>query len=554
MSGEDETGIGDIPSARGPTGILGRQRMNPMLADPVTAMRHFVNFQRQALALKKSTSIDNAFDAMETLIIKVVDFSYVSLQYRDAEGNFSPLRQICPASLPIDVSLMQWVMNSQEVSAVPVEYSLDGEYLRSLIALPFGRHHLMLLWREQDTDALTQEQEVLLSILSREMAAVLDTHHYRLRLEKAHAAMADIVASIPIGLLSLDHNNVVQMINPPAENTLRLGRDRVIGIDYHFCLPSELAELIDKLSGGDGAEEAELVLPAPAGNGPDGGGAEPRREGQIIGVSVSPMCNDESGGQNGRIVICRDLRLSREVKKLRELDAMKDDFLSLITHELRTPLTSIMAYSETLMLDESQGVPGDWREYIGIINSEGKRLCQLIDNALDLTRMRGEKMRFEFTRQDPNELIGAVIMSFSHAMEEKGLELEMDLADDIGECSLIEDRFAQVVTNLVSNAVKFTAPGGKITIATRKADPLPGSAVPSLLLSVRDSGCGISPENMNRIFADFEILEKVKHHTAGTGLSLAICRQIIENGHHGKIWLESEPDRGSVFYVQVPLE
>lgn len=511
--------------------------------DLADAMRRLIRFQRQVLTLKKCTSIDSSFDVMESLVIEVVDFTYASLRYRDPGGRFIPLRQICPDDLPVDVSLLDWVMGTQEVAVLPVDPSPSGENLRSLALIPMGAQHVMLLWMEQEAEAFTQEQEAHLSVLSREMAAVLDAHHFRLRLEKARTAMADVFESVPIGLVSLDHENSVQMVNSAAESILGLERASLIGLDFRASFSPDLASLVERLSARlsetDGvSQEGELIL-------------SDRHDGQAVQITLAYM-RDDGGGKIGRIVVCRDLRLSREVEKLRELDAMKDDFLSLVTHELRTPLTSIMAYAETLMLDEREEVPTDWREYIGVIHDEGKRLSRLIDDALDFTSMKAGKAQYNFEMHDPNEIVGSVVMALNKGAEEKSQLIDLELADDIGECRLSDSRFQQALSVLVDNAIKFTEPGGRITVSTRRADPLPGSKSPSLLLSVRDTGIGIAPEHMSKIFANFEIVEKVKHHTAGTGLSLAICKQIVE-GHGGKIWVESQPGKGSAFFVQVPI-
>ncbi|MDR2391261.1 MAG: hypothetical protein LBE84_06260, partial [Planctomycetota bacterium] len=227
--------------------------------NPVKDMRRFIDFQHRTLALKKSKTIDNAFDAMEELLIGVVDFSYVTLQYRDKAGNFTPLRQFCPESLPIDRSLMEWILKTQEVSVLPIESSIQGENLHSLVGLPFSNHHLMLLWLEEEVSAFTQEQEALLTILTREMAAVLDTHYYRISLEKANAALADVIGSIPIGLISLGPENDIRIVNPIAEKWLGIDSARAIGNDFHQFLPQLLVSLIERLSAGNSSEEAEYA-------------------------------------------------------------------------------------------------------------------------------------------------------------------------------------------------------------------------------------------------------------------------------------------------------
>ncbi len=231
--------------------------------DLTEAMQRLIRFQRQTLVLKNSPTIDAALDTMESLLIEVIDFAYASLQYRNESGIFSPLRQICPENIHLDYPLMEWVMGTQEVSVLPIEFPMEEGKLRSLLFLPFGSHHIMLLWLEQDTDAFTQEQEALLSVLSREMASVLESHHFRLRLEKTRAAMSDIIESVPLGLLALDYQDKVQMINSTAEIALNVRRLDAVGSDYHQVLPPQVTEIIAKMSAEGTLEESELAWKKP---------------------------------------------------------------------------------------------------------------------------------------------------------------------------------------------------------------------------------------------------------------------------------------------------
>jgi signal transduction histidine kinase len=509
--------------------------------DLTEAMQRLIRFQRQTLVLKNASSMDSALDTMESLLIEVIDFAYASLQHRSDFGSFSPLRQILPDNIHLDYPLMEWVMGTQEVSVLPIEFPVEEGRLRSLLFLPFGAHHIMLLWLEQETEAFTREQEALLSILSREMASVLDGYHFRMRLEKTRDAMADLIESVPLGLIALDHHDNIMMINSTAEAALDVSRRTVTGLGYGNVLPPKVSDLISTLRKGDCCEEAELVIEKPGG------------ETQYLGVTLTPMRSEDGSSKSGQVVVCRDMQLSHEVKKLRELDSMKNDFLSLVTHELRTPLTSIMAYSETLMMDEPEGMSKEWREYITAIHSEGKRLSRLIDDVLDMTRMGAGKMVYAYSQQDPNEIIGSVVMSLTPLLEEKGHDLVLDLGEDIGECRLDADRCTQVLLNVVSNAIRYTENGGKIVISSRREPPPPGAKSPLLLITVEDNGAGIPPEKVDKVFAKFEIGEAVKNHTSGTGLGMAICKQIIEDGHNGKIWIDSEVGKGTKVSVQIPV-
>ena len=505
------------------------------------SIERLIRFQRQTLTLKNSDSIDSALDIMELLLVEILDFTYTSLQYRDENGVFTPIRQICPENMPFDYKLMEWVMSTQELSLLPIDAHLEEENLRSLLFLPFGPRHLMLLWFQQEPDAFTREQEVHLTILSREMAAVLDAHYYRVQIDKARAAMSDIIESVPLGLVALDCHKRVQMINSTAEIALGVRRQDAVGADSGKVLPQQLVQLISSQSLENAIEEAEVSNPMPG------------REDQFLGVTISRIRCTDDFENSGLVVVCRDLQLSREVQKLRELDKMKSDFLSLVTHELRTPLTSIVGLSEALNMDDSDNVPQQWREYLDTIHSEGTRLSRLVDDIIDLTRMEAGKMDYQFENQDPNEIIGSVIMSMTPQLEAKNHQLECDLGEDLGECRIAPDRFTQALINVFSNAIRYTNPGGVIRIASRRADPFPGAAVPTILVTVEDNGIGIPPENMDKVFSKFEIGESVRHHTSGTGLSMSICKQIIEEGHGGRIWLESEVGKMTRVYIQIPV-
>lgn len=504
------------------------------------SMERLLRFQRQTLTLKTCQSAEDAFDIMESLLIEIVDFVFVSLQERAKSGSFLPLREIRPDSLALDHSLMEWVIETQEVSILPIAAEINDVRLRSLIFLPFGHNHIMLLWLEQEADGSTREQEALLSVLSREMGSVLKALDYQSSLEKNRVAMSGILESVPMGLFSMDHRGLVKMINGTAEIVLAVRRADTVGRSFEESLPPRLAQLLKRMIAEEIDEEEELILSGLHG------------EDQYLGVTVTSMQGVDGSQSLGKVVVVRDLQLSHEVRKLRQLDTVKNDFLSLVSHELRTPLTSIMAYAETLVMDGNENVPPEWREYIGVIHDEGQRLSRLIDDVLDLTKMEAGKMSYDFAMHDPNDAIGVAVMSLMPLAEAKGHELDVDLAEDIGDCRIAVDRFTQVVNNIVSNAIKYTDPGGTIRIRTYLSDPLPGNKVATFTMEVADNGVGIAPENLDKVFSKFEMVEAIKHHTSGTGLGMSICKQIVEEGHSGKIWLESRVGKGTTVFVRLP--
>lgn len=247
-------------------------------------------------------------------------------------------------------------------------------------------------------------------------------------------------------------------------------------------------------------------------------------------------------------------------EKLKELDEMKKDFVSSVTHELRSPLGAIETYVN-LLLDKN---PGYEKENFSRIKKNVARLRNFINDLLDVAKI--EKGKMEITPA-PFDLVAAIkdiVDLFKLQAVEKKIELVCLCDLDNLKVNADEDRIKQVITNLVSNALKFTPEGGKITV---NAVQSPKSKVQSLLtsdlgprtsdyvvVSVSDTGIGIPAEAVDKLFQKFEqvkgVREKVKG-PKGTGLGLSIAKGIVEL-HNGKIWVESEQNKGTTFYFTLP--
>lgn len=240
-----------------------------------------------------------------------------------------------------------------------------------------------------------------------------------------------------------------------------------------------------------------------------------------------------------------ELRLAYE--ELKTLDAMKDRFVSLVSHELRTPLSSIVAAAEVLSQHDALSVE-ETKEFIGIIDAEGKRLTKLVTDVLDLAKMKSGKESYKFEERDINDAVARAVKVAEFAAETKDQDLSMDLGRDLPVVKMDFDRMVQVVSNLLSNAVRYTQEGGKIHVNTRMDND-------AVLIAVEDNGPGIAAADHERIFKEFEQAGDMDAHASGTGLGLAICKRLVEIGHSGRIWVESEgAGKGATFFVRIPLD
>src|SRR5262245_21903763 len=247
----------------------------------------------------------------------------------------------------------------------------------------------------------------------------------------------------------------------------------------------------------------------------------------------------------GRIE-ARTGELENSLTALRALDAMKDSFLSTVSHEIRTPLTAIQSYSEALM--ETENPPAEIRkEFTSIINREARRLSVLINDLQDLARLEGGRADWKLEAHPVHGLIEQAVDTMTILANEKGVLLAAEVPPDLPDVQADADRLVQVLTNLIGNAVKFTPKGGMVTVsATLDEGPrdATGQRRGAVRVTVQDTGCGISKEDLPRVFDRFYRVAGRKSAIEGTGLGLSISKEIVER-LGGRIWADSVPGKGS---------
>lgn len=265
-----------------------------------------------------------------------------------------------------------------------------------------------------------------------------------------------------------------------------------------------------------------------------------RQPGILYDVTLSCVANHKNEVA-GVVTILRDLTREREISQ------MKSDFVSKASHELRTPLSSIRAYVEMLVDGEANDEKSR-QEFYRIIQDETDRLGRLIDNMLNISRIEAGIVQIERERVDVKELIDRAISTLEPQARDKDISLHSKVAN-VDLCVEGDpDMLYQVVLNLTSNAVKYTPEGGRITISA-DTDNLTGS----VLVSVSDTGLGIPPDSIPKLFDKFYRVENYKRVAKGTGLGLSLCKHIVETVHHGQIGVESKLGMGSRFWFSVPM-
>jgi signal transduction histidine kinase len=226
---------------------------------------------------------------------------------------------------------------------------------------------------------------------------------------------------------------------------------------------------------------------------------------------------------------------------------MKSGLLSVVSHELKTPLTSIRMGLH-LLLDERVGsLSAKQVELLSAARDDSDRLHRLIEGLLEMGRIRSGRVMLDLRPIQPDEVVAEAVEALESAFRDKGVKVASDLAANLPPIHADRLRIGLVVSNLLGNALKFTAPGGKVRIAVRSGE---GADQDRVVFSVTDEGVGIPAESMPHIFERFYRVPG-QVDGKGAGLGLAIAREVVE-AHGGRIWVESKVGSGSQFSFTIP--
>jgi signal transduction histidine kinase len=239
-------------------------------------------------------------------------------------------------------------------------------------------------------------------------------------------------------------------------------------------------------------------------------------------------------------------RVCAQNEELRRLDRLKDDFVASVSHELRTPLTSIRGYLELVLDGEVGELTEEQSRYLLVVDRNVDRLLRVVGDLLFAAQVDAGTIALDCRTTDLDQLVREAVEAARPLAAEHEVELELDAE---GGAELIGDRarLAQILDNLIANAVKFTPPGGHVDVRTfREADVV--------VVEVADTGIGISDEDQDRLFQRFFRAEgAILHAIEGTGLGLAIVKAIVD-AHGGELSVESISGQGTTFRIALPLE
>lgn len=336
--------------------------------------------------------------------------------------------------------------------------------------------------------------------------------------------MKTILNSMEDCVIALDRQGRIIMINPAVETMFGLSSAECIGKTIMEVIRNyDLEHVLNKARTSNKPQTQEIQIISP----------EPR----IFHLRVTPFSSMKQGGA---VVLLRD------VTERRNMEQMRSEFVANVSHELRTPLTSIRGFVETL-LESGTDDQEMTKHFLEIISTETKRLSKLVEELLDLSKIEERRVVHRWQRVEIPSLVDRVLAVCGGHAEEKQIVIKANLPSRLPPLFGDPDMLAQVLINLLDNAIKYTLAGGSVTVsASVEGD--------EIRLDVTDTGVGIPAESLPRIFERFYRVEKARsRELGGIGLGLAIVKHIIK-GHGGRVDVKSTVGKGTVFSLFLPMD
>ena len=354
---------------------------------------------------------------------------------------------------------------------------------------------------------------------------------------RAEKKFRGLLEAAPDAIVIADDKGIIVLVNSQTEKLFGYPRDLILGNSFEMLIPQRFHSVIPSTN--------YFVNPEARPMGLELYGL--RQDGSEFPVEISYSPLETEAG----VLVSAAIRDVSERKRFQEslekANQLKSEFLANMSHELRTPLNGIIGFSEFLIDEKTGPVNAKQKEYLGDILNSGRHLLQLINDILDLAKVESGKMELTIEAFSLGKMVSEVTSIVNPAIKKKHLDLQVSIDDAVDAVKLDQQKLKQVLYNLLSNAAKFTDDNGKIEVRARPHEK------GFVRLEVQDSGIGIKPEDIEKLFVEFQQLDAGSDRRyQGTGLGLALTKSIVEM-MGGTIGVESEPGKGSTFTAILPI-
>jgi len=370
---------------------------------------------------------------------------------------------------------------------------------------------------EKKTKELKEARKALLNILE-------DVDEARRKAEEERNKTLAIIANLTDGLLVFDSDNRVSLINSRAEEILGIKFEEIEGESISdLSRFSSLRPIIQLVEEREKIFREEVKL----------------HENLILEITTSPITREKE--RIGSLLVLHDITREKRIER------MKTEFVSVAAHQLRTPLSAIK-WSLGMILAEDMGpLTQEQKAFLQKTYNSNERMINLVNDLLDVARIEEGRYIYKPAFCDLAKICQMVINSHKAIIKRKKIKFEFKKPKGkLPQIKLDEEKISLAIQNLLENAIRYTPPGGKIVVSLKRKKG-------EIEFSVKDTGIGIPKEQQDRLFTKFfRGTNAVRMETEGTGLGLFIAKNIIES-HRGRIWAESEENKGSVFHFSLPI-
>jgi PAS domain S-box-containing protein len=516
-----------------------------LIRELVGTIEKLVDFQRQLTDLSSLKNEQEAYEKVHGVLKSYFPVRLFQVLLREPGG--VEFKRAYPAGEHdcliakgvLDGDLIEWVLDRTEPSIIARRHPwVPDKEVNSIILSPIpgktGTIGLLVMGVPFEESEFSTFHSSVVNTLCRQTGFVLESVQVSSKLQNLGTLLDNILESVPHAVLATGPNDTILACNSNAEFMFGFRRIMALEEKYRDVMPRNVSDIMSSviLRAIDGTKTVDHEFEHKL---PDGTKI-------TVGVTVS-MLYDRTFNPHGVVFLFRDMTLSREVQKLRELDRMKGEFVQMVSHELKTPLTTILGGLELLRMDMDK-LPAEFHEVVGIIDAGAQRLRALITDLLDLSRLEsGDKISLEIQRVNLSELIDA---SVKVSQREGKHRFEVSIPRDFPPLFLDKAKIKQVLDNLIGNAVKYSPRGGAVrVVATYDAE--------YARIAISDEGVGIAKKHLPFIFDKFYRADSASAGIEGTGLGLSIVKHVVEL-HSGDILVESELGKGSTFTVVLPLK
>ncbi len=501
-------------------------------------------------------------NAQQGVVLHIPPDDPNTIVWRAGRGPKRPPYGGQPIDLPADDPWLQQVARQHRVLRItpdtpwpPGWAELFGQYpwgVAAPLLLGAEAHGILLLlsqrhrpWPEADIELVQATAMQMATVIQN--ANVVQLLHQQIAETTALSRerqiearrMRAILEAVADGILVTDPQGLVTLVNPSAERLLGLREEDLLG---------QPLERFRGLFGAQGQAWLEHIRqwsqnPEAYTPGESAASQVELEDGRVLAINLAPVFMQRRF--LGTVSAIRDITHHIEV------DRMKSEFVATVSHELRTPLTAIKGYVDLLSKPHIMGeLNPKQAKAVEVIQRHVRRLITLVNDLLTLSRLESGRVRIEPQPITVPDILEEVVEDFRRQMADQGRDLTITLAPlpDLPRVYADPQRVRQIVGNLVENACRYTPDGGQVTVSARREGDF-------VRISVRDTGIGIKPEDLDKVFERFYRGEHpLVMKTAGTGLGLSIVKQLVEM-HGGRIWVESTgvPGEGSTFHFTLPV-